>query len=161
MTTVADNDNTHDWAADCDGEGRERAVRDGGDSGVVMMAAAAADDDSATTAVDGNACKIGQWPLKKTDKSGRQETAETRSGDDGCRGGRWRPWTMTVADDNNSDGRRQQRQRRTTTAVNDDSGGGQRHARWAADYKGEGGERGANNNGIRARQAESVKKKRN
>ncbi len=29
---------------------------------------------------------------------------------------------------------------------------------WAADYKGEGGERAANNNGIRAHQAESVKK---
>jgi hypothetical protein len=30
--TVADNNNTPDWAADCDGEGRERAVRDGRDS---------------------------------------------------------------------------------------------------------------------------------
>jgi hypothetical protein len=40
-TTVADDHDMHDWAADCDGEGRERAVRDGGDSGVVMMAAAA------------------------------------------------------------------------------------------------------------------------
>ncbi len=46
MTTVADNDDTCDWAADCNGEGRERAVRDGGDSRVVMMAVAAADDDS-------------------------------------------------------------------------------------------------------------------
>jgi hypothetical protein len=44
MTMVADNNNMHDWVADCDGEGRERAVRDGGDSGVVMMAAAAEDD---------------------------------------------------------------------------------------------------------------------
>jgi hypothetical protein len=42
MTTVADDDDdTRDWAADCDEEGRERAVRDGGDSRVVMMAAAA------------------------------------------------------------------------------------------------------------------------
>ncbi len=40
---MADNDDTHDWAADCDGEGQERAVRDGGDSGVVMVAVAAAD----------------------------------------------------------------------------------------------------------------------
>jgi hypothetical protein len=31
----------------------------------------------------------------------------------------------------------------------------------AADYKGEGGERAANNNGIRAHRAESVKKERN
>jgi hypothetical protein len=37
---VADEDNTRNWAADCDGEGQERAVRDSGDSGVVMMAAA-------------------------------------------------------------------------------------------------------------------------
>jgi hypothetical protein len=41
MTTVADNNDTQDWAVDCDEEGRERAVRDGGDSRVVMMAAAA------------------------------------------------------------------------------------------------------------------------
>ncbi len=44
--TVADDNNTRDWAADCDGEGREQAVRDGGDSGVVMMAAAVVDNDS-------------------------------------------------------------------------------------------------------------------
>ncbi len=43
MTMVADDDDMRDWAADCNGEGQERAVRDGGDSGVVMMAAAAED----------------------------------------------------------------------------------------------------------------------
>ncbi len=43
MTTVAVEDNVRDWAADCNGEGRERAVRDGGDSGVVMMAVAVED----------------------------------------------------------------------------------------------------------------------
>jgi hypothetical protein len=46
MTTVADDDDTCDWAVDCNGEGQEQAVRDGGDSGVVMMAVVAADDDS-------------------------------------------------------------------------------------------------------------------
>ncbi len=40
---VVDDDATSDWAADCDGEGQERAVRDGGDSRVVMMAALAED----------------------------------------------------------------------------------------------------------------------
>jgi hypothetical protein len=40
MTMVVDNDHRRDWAADCDGEGRERVVRDCGDSRVVMMAAA-------------------------------------------------------------------------------------------------------------------------
>jgi hypothetical protein len=44
MTTVADNDDTQDWAADCDGEGQERAVIDGSDSGVVMMAVAVEDN---------------------------------------------------------------------------------------------------------------------
>ena len=45
MTTVADNNNTRDWAADCNGEGQEQAVRDGKNSGVVMMAAVVEDGD--------------------------------------------------------------------------------------------------------------------
>jgi hypothetical protein len=44
--TVADDDNMQDWVADCDGEGQERAVRDGGDSRVVMMAVAVEDSGS-------------------------------------------------------------------------------------------------------------------
>ncbi len=40
---MADDDNTHDWAANCNGEGWEQAVRDSGDSRVVMMAAAVED----------------------------------------------------------------------------------------------------------------------
>ncbi len=57
---VADNNNMRDWAADCDGEGRERAVRDGGDSGVVMITASAEDGGGrrwqrqTTTAADNN-----------------------------------------------------------------------------------------------------------
>jgi hypothetical protein len=43
---VADDKDTRDWAADCNGEGQERAVRDDGDSRVVMMAAAAEDGGS-------------------------------------------------------------------------------------------------------------------
>jgi hypothetical protein len=52
MMTGADDDDTRDRAANCDGERRERAVRDGGDSGVVMMSGqqrrmtAKADNDS-------------------------------------------------------------------------------------------------------------------
>jgi hypothetical protein len=47
-TTAADDDGSQNWAADYDGEGRELAVRDGGDSRVAMMAAAkmAAAEDS-------------------------------------------------------------------------------------------------------------------
>ncbi len=53
--------------------------------------------------------------------------------DDNGDGGRWQQWMMTAAD---NDGTRD----------------------WMAHYKGEGGERAANNNGIRAHRAESVKK---
>jgi hypothetical protein len=45
---AADDNGLQDWVADYDGEGRERAVRDGGDSRMAMMAAAkmAAVEDS-------------------------------------------------------------------------------------------------------------------
>ncbi len=60
-------------------------------------------------------------------------------------------------DDNNGEGGRQQQQQRMTTVADDD---GTRD--WAADYEGEGGERAANNNGIRAhvpgREREKIKK---
>jgi hypothetical protein len=59
--------------------------------------------------------------------------------------------TTAMADDDNGDGGRQQQQ--TTTAAVDNGTRDQ-----VADYKGEGGEWGANNNGIRAHRAESVKK---
>ncbi len=89
------------------------------------------------------------------DKSGRQETAETQSGNDGCSGGRWRWWTATTADNNNSNGGRQQR---WTTKAADDEGTQDR----TADYKGEGGERAANNNGrlisLPGREREKIKK---
>jgi hypothetical protein len=59
--TLADDDDTRDWAADCNGEGRERVVRDGGDSRVVIMAAAVEDGGGGrrrrrrtTAAVDDN-----------------------------------------------------------------------------------------------------------
>ncbi len=60
MTTVADDNNTRDWAADYNEEGQEQVVRDGGDSGVVMMAAAREDSSGGqqqrqtTTAADDN-----------------------------------------------------------------------------------------------------------
>ncbi len=40
---VADDGNTQDWAAGCNGEGQERVVRDGGDCRVVMIAVAVED----------------------------------------------------------------------------------------------------------------------
>ncbi len=154
--TVADNNDTCDWVADCDGEGQERAVRDGGDSRVVMMAAAAADYNSECRQRQrrtATACKIGWQPMTGRDKSEQQEMVETRSGNDGWGGGRWHRWTTktATADDKNGNGGRRHQQ--MTTAADDDS-----MQDWAADYKGEGGEWVANNNGIRARRAESVKK---
>jgi hypothetical protein len=56
---------------------------------------------------------------------------------------------MMAANDDNGDGGQQQRQ--TTTAANNDG-----TQDWVADYEGKGGERAVNNNGIRARRAESV-----
>ncbi len=46
MTTMAVDNDTRDWSADCNGEGLERAVKDGRDSRVVMMAAAGEDGSS-------------------------------------------------------------------------------------------------------------------
>ncbi len=88
------------------------------------------------------ACKIRQWTMKGMDKSGQQETAETQSGDDGCSGGSWRQWKSMAAEED--DGNGGQREGWTTKAA-DDNGTQDR----AADYKGEGGERAANKNGIR------------
>jgi hypothetical protein len=76
--------------------------------------------------------------------------AEVEDGGGGRRW--WQTTTMATADNNNGNGRRQQQQ--MTTAADDN---GTRD--WAVDYKGERGERAANNNGIRARQAESMKNK--
>ena len=71
---VADNKDMRDWVADCNGEGREWAVRDGRDSGVVMMAVAAADNDSEGRQRQqrmATACKIGRRTAMKKDKRGR------------------------------------------------------------------------------------------
>jgi hypothetical protein len=73
-------------------------------------------------------------------------------GEDGGSG--WqqrRTATMAMVDEDIGDGGQQQQQ--TTTVADNDGMQDQ-----AADYKGEGGERAANNNGIRAWRAESVKK---
>jgi hypothetical protein len=60
MMMAADDNSLHDQVADYDGEARQQAVRDGGDSGVVMMAAAmmvAAEDSSGGQ----------QWHMAKTE----------------------------------------------------------------------------------------------
>ncbi len=73
MTMVADNNNTRDWVADCNGEGRERAVREGRDRGVVMMAAVVEDGSSGQ-----------QWQRQTTtvaDDNGMQDWAADYKGD--------------------------------------------------------------------------------
>jgi hypothetical protein len=84
MMTVADKDDTRDWAVDCDGEGQERAVRDGGDSRVVMMVVAAEDGGSGggwqrwtMTAADNNGMQ--DWVAEY--KEDRQEWAARDDGD--------------------------------------------------------------------------------
>jgi hypothetical protein len=93
MTMVADDNNTQDWAADFNGEGQKRAVRDSGDSGVVMMAAAAEHGSGgqqwrqwAMTVMVNNdsggqqrqqmttACKIKRWTTRENEEGGRQTT---------------------------------------------------------------------------------------
>ena len=56
----------------------------------------------------------------------------------------------------NDGGNGGQQQQQMTTAAEDDG-----TQDWAANYEGEGGEWVANNNGIRAHRAESMKKYRN
>jgi hypothetical protein len=52
------------------------------------------------------------------DKSGRQETAETQSGNDDCGSGSWRQWTLAATADDDSGGQ----QRRWMTKAADDDG---------------------------------------
>jgi hypothetical protein len=73
---------------------------------------------------------------------GGKRRQRQQSGNYGCGGGTWQRRTTMVAVGDDGDGGRWQRQ--TTKAADDDGMQGR-----AADYKGEGGGRAANNNGIR------------
>ncbi len=68
-------------------------------------------------------------------------------------GGRRRQRTTTTATTDNDNGEGGQQQQQTTTAADNDG-----TKDWAADYEGEGGEQAANNDGIGACRAESMKK---
>ncbi len=77
------DDDMRDWAADCNGEGRERVVRDSEDSGVVMMAAAAENGGGGqrrqrrtTTAADNNGMQ--DWAANYEEEG--QERAARDSG---------------------------------------------------------------------------------
>jgi hypothetical protein len=111
MRRVADKDDMRDWVEQCDGEGRERVVRDGRDSGVVMMAAIVEDGSGGrqrqrqtTTVVDDNGMQ--DWATDYDGKGQEQASREGRvSGNDGCSGGRWHRQTTMVAADNDGDSR--------------------------------------------------------
>jgi hypothetical protein len=76
-----------------------------------MMAVAAENSGSGqqrqrrtTTAADNNGMQDWTANYKGKDKSGRQETAETRSGNDSCVGRRWQWWMLVAANDDDSNG---------------------------------------------------------
>ncbi len=115
---MADKDDTQDWGADCNGEGRERAVRDGRDSRVVMMAVAVEDSGGrqrwqrqTTIAAEDNGMLD-----RAADYDGEGQERAVREGrdsgvammavaaEDGCSGQQGRRWTMTAMADNNSGG---------------------------------------------------------
>jgi hypothetical protein len=90
------------WAADCDGEGQERAVRNSGDSGVVMMAAVAEDGGNGRqwrrqtmTAADNNGLQ--DWVA---DYKGDGQERAARDGGDTEWGCRLQRWKMAAVDDN-------------------------------------------------------------
>jgi hypothetical protein len=119
---VGDKDDTQDWAADCNGEGQERAVREGGDCGVVMMDVALEDGGGGQ-----------QWQRRTriaAEDNGMQDQAADYDGEvqeRAARVGRDSGVAMmaAVAEDG---GGGQRLGRWTTTAMADDDSGGQQ--RW-------------------------------
>jgi hypothetical protein len=129
MMVVADDNDMCDWVLDCNGEGRERKVRVGGDCRVVMMAAVAKEGGGGQqwqrrtkTAADNN--EMQDWG---EDYKGDKQKQAGRDGGDTEWQWQLQRWKMGAVD--NNCGRQQQRQQWTTTpatAVDDNSNGGRR-----------------------------------
>ncbi len=135
--TVADNKDTQDWVADCNGEGQERLVRDSRDSGVVMMAVLVEDGGGGRRwrrrkmiAMEDNGMQ--DWAVDY-DGVAREGTdsgvAMMATGAEGGGGGQgWGQWMMTAMADDNSRGQQKQRMmmackiKRWTTRGNEESG---------------------------------------
>ncbi len=111
---MADGNDMQDCAADCDGEGQEKAVRDGRDIIVVMMAVAVEDGGGGqrwqtwtTIAAEDNGMqdRVADYDRKgqeRVAREGRDSGVGTMAAaaDDNGRGGRQRRWlTTTAADD--------------------------------------------------------------
>ncbi len=115
---MVDDDNMQDWAADCNGEGLEKAVRDGRVSRVVMMAVAVEDGGGGgqrqrrtMIVVEDNGMQDqaadydgeGQeWVAREGGDSGVAMMAA--AAEDGGGGQRWRQWTTMAMADNDSGG---------------------------------------------------------
>ncbi len=114
---VADDKDTQDWAADCDGEGQERAVRDSRDSGVVMMAVAVEDG--------GGGRRWQRRTMIAREDNGMQDWAVDYDGEEKERvareGGDSRVAMMAAAAEGGGGGQ-QWRCRTMTATVEDDSG---------------------------------------
>ncbi len=115
---VANNKDTQDWEADCNGEGQERAVRDSRDSGVVMMAVAVEDGGDrqrrqrrTTIAMEDIGMRDraadydgeGKEPVAR--KGGDSGVAMMAAAAEGGGGGQqWQRWTTMVTGDDDSGG---------------------------------------------------------
>jgi hypothetical protein len=86
--------------------------------------------------------RLGSGLWQGRTRAGGERWLRHQSGNDGCGSRRWRGRMRMVAVDDNGDSGGQQQ--RTTKAADDSC-----MLDWAADYKGEGRERAANNNAIR------------
>ncbi len=100
-----------------------------------------ADNDSGGRQQHASA-RLGGGLSRGRTRAGGKRQRRHWSGDDGCGSRRWQQrTTMAVVEDDGEGGWQQQRR----TTATDDNG----TQDWVADYEGEGGERAANNNGIR------------
>ncbi len=70
---MADEEDTQDWAVDCNGEGQERAMRDSRDSRVVMMAVAVEDG--------GSVQRRRRWTTIVAEDNGMQDRAADYDGE--------------------------------------------------------------------------------
>jgi hypothetical protein len=119
-----------DWVANCDGEGQERAVRDGRDSRVVMMAVAVEDDGGGQQrqrrtmiAAENN---VMQDRVADYDGEGQEQVAReggdsrvvmmAAAAEDGGGEQQWRQWTTMATADNDS-GQQHRRQMMTARKI--------------------------------------------
>jgi hypothetical protein len=115
--TVTEDDDTQDWVADCDGEGQERAVRDGRDSRVVMMAVVVEDG--------GGGQQRRRWTTITAENNGLQDWVAGYNGEGQervVRKGQDSIVAMMAAGAEDGGGKQQWQQWKTTVTADYDSG---------------------------------------